>query len=132
MEQNLRGKIGVTIQKHKEGTMPQEPPLIGVSPAYFISRFGNRFTPEKVAAGLKNLAETGFQGFQLEVFHPETLETWVHSGAALVRRAAADLGLKATQFVAHFMMEAFSNREKLFSDCGYHGNAVCAGDRGAV
>jgi len=28
------------------------------------------------------------------------------------------LGLKATQFVAHFMMEAFSNREKLFSDAG--------------
>jgi sugar phosphate isomerase/epimerase len=98
--------------------MPHEHPAIGVSPAYFISRFGNRFTPEEVAAGLKELAETGFQGFQVEVFHRETLENWVHSGAALVRRAAASLGLNATQFVAHFMMEAFSNREKLFSDAG--------------
>jgi len=99
-------------------TMPQEHPLIGVSPAYFISRFGNRFAPQEVAVGLKELATAGFQGFQLEVFHPETLENWVHSGADLVRRAAADLGLKATQFVAHFMMEAFSNKEKLLSDAG--------------
>ena len=98
--------------------MPQEHPLIGVSPAYFISRFGNRFTPEEVAAGLKELAETGFQGFQLEVFHRETLENWLRSGASLIRRASADLGLKATQFVAHFMMEAFSNGEKLSSDAG--------------
>jgi sugar phosphate isomerase/epimerase len=92
--------------------------IIGVSPAYFISRFSNRFTPEEVASGLKDLAEIGFQGFQLEVFHRETLDTWVRSGASLVRQASADLGLKATQFVAHFMMEAFSNKEKLFSDAG--------------
>jgi len=98
--------------------MPPKHPVIGVSPAYFISRFSNRFTPEQVAAGLKELSEIGFQGFQLEVFHRDTLENWDHSGAALVRRAAADLGLKATQFVAHFMMEAFSNREKLLSDAG--------------
>ena len=98
--------------------MPQKHPILGVSPAYFISRFGNRFTPEEVAAGLKELVETGFQGFQLEVFHRDTLETWVRSGASLVHGVSADLGLKATQFVAHFMMEAFSNREKLFSDAG--------------
>jgi sugar phosphate isomerase/epimerase len=98
--------------------MPYEHPVIGVSPAYFISRFSNHFTPKEMAAGLKELAQTGFHGFQLEVFHRETLQTWVHSGAALVRRAAADLGLKATQFVAHFMMEAFSNRESLISDTG--------------
>jgi sugar phosphate isomerase/epimerase len=91
---------------------------IGVSPAYFISRFGNRFTPEEVAAGLKELAQIGFQGFQLEVFHRETLQDWIHSGSSLVCRASGDLGLKATQFVAHFMLEAFANREKLFSDAG--------------
>jgi sugar phosphate isomerase/epimerase len=98
--------------------MPHEHPVIGVSPAYFISRYSNRFTPEEVTGGLRELAEAGFQGFQLEVFHRETLEDWVGTGAALVRRAASDWGLKATQFVAHFMMEAFSNREKLFSDAG--------------
>lgn len=98
--------------------MPHAHPIIGVSPAYFISRFGNRFTPEEVTRGLNELAEAGFQAFQLEVFHRETLEDWVGSGAVLVRRAASDWGLKATQFVAHFMMEAFSNREKLCSDAG--------------
>jgi sugar phosphate isomerase/epimerase len=92
--------------------------IIGVSPAYFISRFTNRFTPEEVAAGLRELAEIGFQGFQLEVFHRETLDNWVRSGASLVHQASADLDLKATQFVAHFMMEAFSNKEKLLSDAG--------------
>jgi len=98
--------------------MPHEHPMIGVSPAYFISRYSNRFTPEEVTGGLRELAEAGFQGFQLEVFHRKTLEDWVGTGAALVRRAASDWGLKATQFVAHFMMEAFSNREKLFSEAG--------------
>jgi len=93
-----------------------KPHTIGVSPAYFISRFGNRFTSQDVAAGLKELAELGFSGFQLEVFHRDTLETWVQSGASMVRRASADLGLKATQFVAHFMLEAFANGERLFSD----------------
>jgi sugar phosphate isomerase/epimerase len=98
--------------------MPDKHHIIGVSPAYFISRFSNRFTPADVAAGLKELAEIGFQGFQLEVFHQETLADWVHSGASLVCRVSADLGLKATQCVAHFMMEVFSNRDKLFSDAG--------------
>jgi sugar phosphate isomerase/epimerase len=91
---------------------------IGVSPAYFISRFTNRFSPEQVAAGLKELAEMGFQGFQLEVFHRDTLDQWLHSGASLVSRASADSGLKATQFVAHFMMADFSSKKTLLSDAG--------------
>ena len=98
--------------------MTGEPHIIGVSPAYFISRFSNRFTPEDVAAGLKELVDLGFQGFQLEVFHQETLADWVHSGASQVCRVSADLGLRATQCVAHFMIEAFSNRDRLFSNAG--------------
>lgn len=98
--------------------MPDKHPIIGVSPAYFISRFTNRFTPEDVTAGLRELAEIGFGGFQLEVFHRESLEDWVRRGASLVRGTSAEFGLKATQFVAHFMMDAFSSEEKLFSDAG--------------
>jgi sugar phosphate isomerase/epimerase len=98
--------------------MADKHPIIGVSPAYFISRFSNRFTPEEVGAGLKELAKIGFDAFQLEVFHRETLADWVHSGVSRVCRASADLGMKATQCVAHFMMEAFSSRERLFSDAG--------------
>jgi sugar phosphate isomerase/epimerase len=92
--------------------------MIGVSPAFFLSRFTNRFTPEDVAAGLKTLARMGYEGFQLEVFHRETLPGWVQQGASLVRRESAGLGLKATQFVAHFMLGAFASAETLHSDAG--------------
>jgi sugar phosphate isomerase/epimerase len=98
--------------------MPRELPIIGVSPAYFISRFGNRFTPEEVAEGLRELAGIGFQGFQLEVYHRETLENWARSGALLVRKASRDLGLKAGHFVAHFMLEAFADPDSLLSSSG--------------
>ena len=39
-------------------------PLIGVSPAYVISRFGDQFTADQMAAGLEDVAAMGFGGFQ--------------------------------------------------------------------
>jgi len=90
--------------------------LIGVSPAYFISRFSDRFTPFDVAEGLIDLAEMGFPGFQLEVFHVETLGDWLNEGARLVRHRSHDLGLMVSQFVAHFMMQDFNRPESLNSD----------------
>ncbi len=90
--------------------------MIGVSPAYLISRYGSRFTPEDVAGGLEQLAQMGFQGFQLEVFHADTLADWAGRGAALVRKRSSELGLQPTQFVAHFMLEAFADPEHLRSD----------------
>jgi sugar phosphate isomerase/epimerase len=71
-----------------------------------------------VAEGLVELAQMGFGGFQLEVFHKESLKDWEGAGAGQVRRRSADLGLMATQFVAHFMMEGFSNPTALSSDSG--------------
>ncbi|MGE5256591.1 MAG: sugar phosphate isomerase/epimerase family protein [Hyphomicrobiales bacterium] len=87
--------------------------MIGVSPAYFISRFGNRFTPQDVAGGLEELAKMEFNGFQLEVYHGDALKAWVTKGARLVRERSADLGLAATQFVAHFMLKAFADQPGL-------------------
>jgi len=92
--------------------------VIGVSPAYFISRYSNRFTPAEVAEGLMAISELGYQGFQLEVFHRDNLGLWVEEGARLVRERSKDLGLIVTQFVAHFMMKAFENPENLRSDWG--------------
>jgi sugar phosphate isomerase/epimerase len=89
--------------------------MIGVSPAYFISRFGNRFTPEDVAGGLEELVRMGFNGFQLEVYHGDMLNAWVTKGARLVRERSAVLGLAATQFVAHFMLEEFADQPGLDS-----------------
>jgi sugar phosphate isomerase/epimerase len=87
--------------------------MIGVSPAYFVSKFSNRFSPDDVAAGLEDLPALGFFGFQLEVFHQGSLETWARTGAAEIRRKSSDLGLKAHQFVAHFMLEDFAERQRL-------------------
>jgi sugar phosphate isomerase/epimerase len=89
---------------------------IGVSPAYYISRFTDRFTPENVADSLDELARQGFQTFQLEVFHRETLEEWLSRGAEIVRRQSTNHGLQASQFVAHFMLEDFADRQNLISN----------------
>ena len=90
--------------------------MFGVSPAYFVSKFSNRFSPDDVAAGLEDLPALGFFGFQLEVFHRESLETWARTGAAEIRRKSSDVGLKAHQFVAHFMLEDFAERQSLVSN----------------
>ena len=90
--------------------------MMGVSPAYFVSKFSNRFSPADVAAGIEDLPALGFFGFQLEVFHRESLETWARTGAADIRIKSSDLGLKAHQFVAHFMLEGFADRQSLVSN----------------
>ena len=89
--------------------------MSGVSPAYFVSKFSNRFSPTDVAAGLEDLPSLGFSGFQLEVFHRESLDTWARIGAAHIRRKSSDLGLKAHQLVGHFMLEDFADRQSLVS-----------------
>lgn len=87
-------------------------PVIGVSPAYFVSRFTNRFTPQNVADSLQDIAEMGFSGVQLEVFHRETLDAWL-SGAGKVKDALDRSGLQATQFVAHFLLHGFASAEAI-------------------
>jgi sugar phosphate isomerase/epimerase len=90
--------------------------MIGVSPAYFISINTSRFSPDDVAEGLEGLAALGFQGFQLEVFHRERLGDWLETGAVKVRKQSLELGFQATQFVAHFMLEDFADRQRLISN----------------
>ena len=90
--------------------------MIGVSPAYFVSKHSNRFSSDEVAAGLEDVASSGFSGFQLEVFHRDSLEAWARTGAAEIRKASSALGLKAHQFVAHFLLEGFADRQNLISD----------------
>jgi sugar phosphate isomerase/epimerase len=89
---------------------------IGVSPAYFISRFTNRFTPDDVADSLGELARQGFYTFQLEVFDRENLDDWRARGAGIVRRQSTGHGLQASQFVAHFMLEDFADRQSIISN----------------
>jgi sugar phosphate isomerase/epimerase len=92
--------------------------VIGVSPAYFISRYGDRFSPHQVAEGLAEVAGLGFEGFQLEVYHEDTLDEWISSGAAVVAEARRRNGLEATQFVAHFLLHGFASEEAIGAASG--------------
>ena len=92
--------------------------MIGLSPAYFISRFTDEFTPSDVADSLMDICQMGYTGFQLEVFHRRNLNLWLDGGSQQVRQRAKDLNLRPTQFVAHFMMAAFANPASLLSDLG--------------
>ena len=92
--------------------------MTGVSPAYFISRYTDRFTPSDVCEGLAEISELGFQQFQMEVFHVENLADWVNGGSQQVRQCSDGLGLRPSQFVAHFMLNAFSNASSVMSDSG--------------
>jgi len=92
--------------------------VTGVSPAYFISRYTDRFTPADMCRGLAEIAELGFQQFEPEVFHAESLTDWANGGSRQVGQLSSDLGLRASQFVAHFMLRAFGNASSLMSDSG--------------
>jgi sugar phosphate isomerase/epimerase len=97
---------------------------IGVSPAYFISRFGDRFTPDEVAGALPDLKRCGFEAFQLEIFHPDTIEPWIQYGIARVFTAATRGDLTVSQFVGHLLLNAFINEDALFSSWGYRETAA--------
>jgi len=91
--------------------------MLGVSPAYFFSRFTTDFTVDDYIQGLELLKSEGFSGFQLEIFHRSRLNEWLSEAAALAKRAD-DLNMEATQFVAHFLLAATKDEASLLSDLG--------------
>lgn len=96
----------------------REVAVYGVSPAYFISRFGDRFSPEQVASALPDIRSLGYDAYQLEVFHAATLEAWERGGVRRVAEVGDSLGLLPSQFVAHFLLHAFENPEALSGSYG--------------
>jgi sugar phosphate isomerase/epimerase len=92
--------------------------MFGVSPAYFISRFTDRFTCRNIADALPDLRSSGFQAFQPEVFRTDTLDDWRTEGSLRIRRSADASGMQASQFVAHFLLHAFESPAALASDFG--------------
>ncbi|MFW6312612.1 MAG: sugar phosphate isomerase/epimerase family protein [Spirochaetota bacterium] len=88
--------------------------MYGVSPAYFISRFGQGFSLAEVHDALPDLKQCGFDAFQPEVYLEERLGEW-QSGAKRLGRAAREQGLHTQQFVAHFLMHHFGNASALRS-----------------
>lgn len=98
--------------------------MFGVSPAYFLSRFGDRFTYQQVADSLAEVREAGFDAAQAEVFHREALDDWRRGGAAVIRDAARDANLEITQFVGHFLLHGFETPDALTSDTGIEETAM--------
>ena len=88
----------------------------GVSPAFFISQWGTQFSPADICASLPVIRELGFTDFQPEIYTAESLEDWRGGGAAEVVRTAAEQGIRATVFVAHFLMEHFASAAALASE----------------
>ena len=83
--------------------------MFGVSPAFVFSRYGTGFGIAEFCQALEEVAALGFQGYQGEIFLDERLDEWQRGGARTVYDAGRSLGLKPTQFVAHFMLEYFSS-----------------------
>jgi sugar phosphate isomerase/epimerase len=86
--------------------------MIGVSPAFIASLYGPGFSIGNFCEGLQVVSNLGFSAYQPEILVETALPEWARD-ARSVHRTASDLGLVPTQFVAHFMMEEFSNAEKL-------------------
>ena len=92
--------------------------MFGVSPAFVVSLYGKQFSVKDFCQALDVVKESGFSGFQPEIFTKEALPDWAGSGSKTVGKKAGELGLQATQFVAHFMMENFSTPQEVDSDSG--------------
>ncbi len=87
----------------------------GVSPAFVSSLWGTRFSVANICDSLPVIHELGFTGFQPE-YLPEALAEWCDGGAARIARRAADLGIRANVFVAHFLMERFESEERMAAE----------------
>ncbi|MDZ7792579.1 MAG: hypothetical protein U5P10_02470 [Spirochaetia bacterium] len=83
--------------------------MIGVSPAYFLSRFSPNFTPAEVEQSLEGIRKTGFLTLQLETFLSEQVEIWDKAACSRIKTAVQRANLEISQFVAHHLMHYFSS-----------------------
>jgi sugar phosphate isomerase/epimerase len=90
----------------------------GVSPAFMVSLHGTHFTVEDFGCSLPLIHSLGFRNFQPEIYRYEAIDEWIQGGARRLGCQASDLGLNASQFVAHFLMDEFSSPTRLASSKG--------------
>ena len=88
--------------------------MIGVSPAYFISRFSSCFTIDDYIKGIRELSKSKFDAFQAETYLPSELNNWVKR-AKEVLSCANDEGIRISQYVAHFLLDIFSCEDLITS-----------------
>lgn len=90
---------------------------IGVSPAFVISMFGEKFTIANFQEALAPISESGFAAVQLEIFSHEKIGEW-EKGIKVLCGQCSDLNLTVSQFVAHFAMSYFTSPSKIRSNAG--------------
>lgn len=96
-------------------------PILGVSPSYFLSRYGESFGPTEVEQALPLIraldpdGSGGLGAYEPEVFDPAMLSSWTDSAAQCVARTAADVGLRPSQFVAHLLGYGFESKDSVAS-----------------
>jgi sugar phosphate isomerase/epimerase len=84
----------------------------GVSPAYFISKFTNRFSTEQVISALPEIKQAGFVYWQPEVFHEELLNDFLENSDKLAF-ISDTLGLQTRVFAGHFLLHYFKDDNSL-------------------
>jgi len=92
--------------------------LIGVSPAYLISLYTNRFTFNDIVISLPLLKASGFDAMQTEVFHRDQLVVWTDENCDLLKKNSITHDIRISQFVAHFLLDSFVSPENLSNDTG--------------
>jgi sugar phosphate isomerase/epimerase len=87
--------------------------IVGISPAYFISRFSGNFAAAEIGAAAEEVTALGFSALQPEVYRREDLPRWDPRAVAELRRTLSDHGLRTPQLVAHFLGAEFADPEAL-------------------
>ena len=78
--------------------------MIGVSPAFYLSKYGTHFTMADLLESMSTLSQWGFDSMELEVFHPEQLEEWSDENCRKLKDQSLKTGIHISQFVAHFLL----------------------------
>lgn len=87
---------------------------IGVSPAYFLSKFGRRFSPEDLMGEMPLLSSMGFTSLQVELTEKEAMNDWNNASVIqmFIDKCAAN-NIVVSQVVAHFWIDYFESSASL-------------------
>lgn len=89
---------------------------IGVSPAYLISAYGTKFTPDNVVNAIDILTFTGFSNLQIEIFSEDRIPLWLDDGGGKkVNQTILRKDFIVNQLVCHLLIEEFTSY-KAFSN----------------
>ena len=85
--------------------------MIGVSPAYYLSKYGEDFTINDVLQEVHILKELGFSAFQLEVTKRTYLKDWTRENLEKLAQECTKEHMQVSQVVAHFWIDNLSSVE---------------------